>query len=334
MIPDFPPNFQSLRALYADFHPRFEFRRDSFSEFFAYYLKQVSRRDLEKILVTDDDKTKEFKTQLKQRHFYRSATCFYRSFDLFLAFISLQGSSFGSWAEVTGYYSRFYFIQAFLNLLQANWFSFADELPVDGLVDSNDRRFFVYHTGEAVTFLSNSELVGAVGGGKKRGSHQGWWRIYGCLRELEDFPDIEALGFVLGEGYFNPARRNEVNYSHEYIRGFPELEWFDATPESMMSHFSFQHRRYDRDITNIDRFFEGFDPADCDVGDFYGDEAQMLWCSVDCYLRVLVALGIKQDFITVSEIEALARAHFQDDFPVLIRGIVTSIREVLEAGGS
>ena len=72
----------------------------------------------------------------------------------------------------------------------------------------------------------------------------------------------------------------------------------------MMAQFSCQHRRGDRDITNIDRFFDDCDPEGCDEGDFYGDEAQTLWCSVDCYLRFLSALKIRQDFVTVEKLEA------------------------------
>jgi hypothetical protein len=87
----------------------------------------------------------------------------------------------------------------------------------------------------------------------------------------------------------------------------------------------------DRDITNIDRFFGDCDPENCDEGDFYGDEAQMLWCSVDCYLRFLSALKIRQDFVSVERLEALATAHFEDRFPNLLKGIITSTREALNA---
>jgi len=80
---------------------------------------------------------------------------------------------------------------------------------------------------------------------------------------------------------------------------------------------------------HLDRFFGDCDPENCDEGDFYGDEAQMLWCSVDCYLRLLSALGIRQDFISVEKLEALATAHFAGQFPNLLKGIVTSTREAL-----
>jgi hypothetical protein len=93
-----------------------------------------------------------------------------------------------------------------------------------------------------------------------------WWSIYKSLGQLGDYPQFEALEFVLSNGYYNPASRNEVNYSHEYVQAFPELEWFDSATDSMMAQFSCQNRRGDRDITNIDRFFGDRDPEDCDEG--------------------------------------------------------------------
>jgi hypothetical protein len=57
----------------------------------------------------------------RQRMFYRSSVALYRSFQLFLAFLALERRYFRTWAGVTGYYSRFYFIQALLNLLFSSW---------------------------------------------------------------------------------------------------------------------------------------------------------------------------------------------------------------------
>ena len=97
------------------------------------------------------------------------------------------------------------------------------------------------------------------------------------------------------------------------MRAFPELEWFDSATESMMTQFSCQFP-WELDITNIGRFFADLDPEDSDLGDFYGDEAQMAWCSADCYLRFLSALEIRHDFVTVEKLEALAAVHFEDRF--------------------
>jgi len=267
--------------------------------------------------------------QLKQRHFYRSATSFYRAYDLFLAFLALQRSQFGSWAEITGYYSRFYFIQSFLNLLQASWFGMEDSIPREGLANPNDRKFFAFNTGSQVIFLRERELLNAIGLRDRLGSHAIWWKLYECLGALETYPQLESLEFVLSNGYFNVEKRNEVNYSHEYIRGFPELEWFDTDVRNMMGHFRFQSPRSDRDITDINRFFEDIPDEDADEGDFYSDEAQMLWCSIDCYLRVLRALQIQQSFITQEKLEALAEAHLRNVLPRMCSGIITGVGESL-----
>jgi hypothetical protein len=96
------------------------------------------------------------------------------------------------------------------------------------------------------------------------------------------------------------------------IFGFPELEWFDSVPEQMMNHFRFQQTRDDRDIIDIDRFFENVDPGHADPADFYSDEAQILWCSVDCYLRILRAFEIRQNFVCSEKLAAFARPHLRD----------------------
>lgn len=328
MIPNFPPSFPQIQELYRDFEPLFEYRRQSFSEWWVHYLGQVDLDAFAAEINSNSVDARELRRQLKQRHFYRSATCFYRSFDLFLSYLSLQSRKFGTWAEVSGYYSRFYFTQALLNLFQASWFGSEDSIPRDNLVDRRDRRFFVYNSGAEFTFLREAELITALGG-TRQGSHAIWWSIYSQLGRMQDPPQIDSLNFVLGDAYFNPQQRNEVNYSHEYIRGFPELEWFDSGLESMRAHFRFQPRRSDRDITDIDRYFEGFDPESVDVGDFYSDEGQVLWCSIDCYLRILSALVIRQDFIAVDKLEFLTRTHIGDELPRMADGIVLGVREAL-----
>jgi hypothetical protein len=330
MIPSFPPKFADLSTQYVGFRAEFEMRRASFPQLLAEYLRQVSLVDLQNELAKNDALAVEIKNQLKQRHFYKSATCFYRSFDLFLAYLSLQKRMFGTWAEVTGYYSRFYFVQGFLNLLQANWFSHEERVPAPGLINPKDSSFFIYNTGTQILLLSERDLYRTLAAGSKRGSHQIWWEIYSNLGNLGDYPQFESLQFVLSDGYFNPRRRNEVNYSHEYVRAFPELEWFDAATGSMLAQFQCQSHRADRDITDINRFFADMNDEDCDPGDFYGDDAQMLWCSIDCYLRLLSSLKINQDFVTAEKIEALADAHFGDEFPILRRGISIAMREALQ----
>jgi hypothetical protein len=304
--------------------------RISFPQFLAQYLDQVSSADLQNELTKNDAVAIELKSRLLQRHFYKSATCFYRSLDLFFAYLALQTKQFGTWAKVTGYYSRFYFVQGFLNLLQANWFSGEEQIPTAGLVNPKDKSLFIYNTGSGIRCLSANDMPKFLGAGFNGGSHRIWWSLYSSLGDLPDYPQFESLSFVLSDGYFNPRQRNEVNYSHEYVRAFPELEWFDSGTENMLSQFHYQPRREDRDITDIDRFFEDMAQEDCDQSDFYGDEAQMLWCSIDCYLRLLSSLEIKQDFITAEKIDALAVAHFKNEFPNIRKGIGISVREALQ----
>jgi hypothetical protein len=121
-IPDFPPSYSNLQNLYRGFEPVYEHQRESFAEWWMHYLGQVNLAQFEGEINSASESGASLRNQLIQRHFYRSATSFYRSFDLFLSYLSLQYRKFGTWSEVTGYYSRFYFIQAFLNLLQCGWF--------------------------------------------------------------------------------------------------------------------------------------------------------------------------------------------------------------------
>jgi hypothetical protein len=90
--------------------------------------------------------------------------------------------------------------------------------------------------------------------------------------------------------------------------------------------------RADRDITNIDRFFEGSDPADADVGDFMGDDAQILWCSLGLYLSFVKALKIEQNFVRTDTIAALVEVHLKRDAPRIMEGIVRSTDEILQDG--
>jgi hypothetical protein len=123
-----------------------------------------------------------------------------------------------------------------------------------------------------------------------------------------------------------------VNYGFEYLQGgFIELDWFDSGAKQLLSHFMPYPRR-DRDVTDIDRFFEGHDPENVDVGDFYGDEAQMLWCSIKTYLEMLAELGFEQRFVLVENIAALAEIHLGNDYPNLMRGILIAAEEILKQG--
>ena len=99
----------------------------------------------------------------------------------------------------------------------------------------------------------------------------------------------------------------------------------------MLNHFNCWPRA-DQDITDIDRFFEGRDPEDIDEGDFYGDEAQIIWCSLMGYLQMLKALEIKQRLVLTETIAALSELHIGEEYPDLLQGIVRSTAERLQDG--
>lgn len=146
-----------------------------------------------------------------------------------------------------------------------------------------------------------------------------------------DYP-LEHLSFVLSRLVFNPEQRNNANYDFEYLGGgFIELDWFDSGARQMMSHFM-PHPRPDRDITNIDRFFNGSSPEDCDPADFYADDSQIPWCSLKTYLELIRSLDFRQNFILTENIAALAEVHLGNDYPGLMAGILLSAEETLQTG--
>jgi hypothetical protein len=250
----------------------------------------------------------------RQRLFYRGCTAFYRCLQLFFAYLSLERHCFRTWAIVTGYYSRFFFIQAFVNLLLANF-------------DAEQKHIFFYD-GKQVHCLERNQLSPTL---KKAFSHEAWWQLLEAIKIPKDF-EFEHTEFVLSRLGLSPQYRNRVNYGFEYLQGgFIELEWFDSGARQLLSHFN-PWPRPDQDVTNIDRFFEGEEPGNVDVGDFYGDEAQILWCSIKTYLQMLTALGFKQQFVLVENIAALAEIHIGKDYPTLMRGILTSAEETLKQG--
>ena len=152
-----------------------------------------------------------------------------------------------------------------------------------------------------------------------------------AIKIPHDF-ELEHGEFVLSRLAFSPQSRNNVNYDFEYLGGgFIELDWFDSGAVQMINHFM-PYPRSDRDVTDMARFFEDDDSEDVDVGDFYGDDAQMVWCSIKTYLEMLAALGFKQNFILVENIAALAEIHLANDYPKLMRGVLLSAEETLKQG--
>lgn len=308
-IPDFPPAFADLKKSYADFEPRWEHNRESFEVMMSEIFEEGNTpADLEALLNGDGW------NWYRQRLFYRSCTAFYRCLQLFFAYLVLERRCFRSWATVTGYYSRFFFIQAFLNLMLTTF-------------DAELRHLF-YFDGKRVRCMEKNQLSPTL---KKAFSHEAWWQLMEAIKTPSDF-NFEHTGFVLSRLTYSPHQRNRANYGFEYLQGgFIELDWFDSGAKQLLSHFM-PYPRQDRGITDIDRFFEGYNPENVDVGDFYGDEAQMLWCSIKTYLELLTALGFKQDFVLVENIAALAEIHLNNDYPNLMRGILIEAEKTLKQG--
>lgn len=243
--------------------------------------------------------------------FYRGAAAFYRSLQLFLGYLTLDRHCYRTWAEVTAYYSRFYFIQAFLNLTLSTHLSVG-------------KKTFIFFDGTRVVCKPDKNLPEAF----RRGSHEMWWSLMEAVKS-PDYP-CDELGFILSRLVFNPERRNTVNYGYEYLfGGFNELDWFDSGPEQMLSHFM-PRPRADEDITDIDRFF---DPEDVDVGDFYGDvEPQIIWSSLLGYLQLLRSLRFQQTFVKTETIITLCDLHIGAEYPILIQGIAKSVDGCLQDG--
>jgi hypothetical protein len=309
-IPGFPPAFADLKKAYSGFVPRWEHARDSFEvTVLSLFKKGASPADFERDLSTGEGWD-----WYRQRMFYRSCTAFYRSLQLFLGYLVLERRCFRSWAEVTGYYSRFFFIQSFLNLMLASF-------------DAEQKHVFLFD-GAQVRCLERNQLSPTL---KKASNHEAWWQLMEATKIPVDF-DFEHLEFVLMGLAHAPHDRNRVNYGFEYLGGgFIELEWFDSGAKQLLAQMMPYPRR-DQDVTDMDRFFEGQDPENVDVGDFYGDEAQILWCSIKTYLQMLAELDFKQQFILVENIAALAEIHLGNDYPNLMRGILIESEKTLKQG--
>jgi hypothetical protein len=301
-----PLTFDQVRTYYGSFVAKWQYHGAFPDEHWSRYLQTSTIEALLESLNTNEGQE-----SYRQGMFYRSSAAFYRSLQLFCAFITLERRHYKTWAEVSAYYSRFFFIQAFLNLIGISWFKNA----------------LVFWDGAQVRRIPAKQLHGPP---KGHGSHEIWWQLMESLRRPE-YP-LEHIDFVLSRAYFDPAQRNRVNYQFEYIwGGFNELSWFDSGPHQLMSHFM-PIGRADRDITNIDRFFEGYDPENVDVGDFMGDDAQVLWCSLRLYLSFVNALKIEQHFVRTDTIAALVEVHLKRDAPKIMQGIIRSSDEILRDG--
>jgi hypothetical protein len=311
-LPDFPPTFETLKAYYAGFTPKWESRRDSFEVRIADWLKTTELVD-----ILTEFNSEEGLQWFKQRMFYRSATAFHRSLQLFLSFLTLDRHCYHTWSQVTAYYSRFYFIQALLNLSGCTCLN----VPVE---QKKSVAAVIYFDGKSVQHTPVSKLPKAF----HTSSHELWWSVMEAMK-TPDYP-IEHLSFILSRFTFSPEQRNRINYSFEYHSGgFIELDWFDSGADQMLNYFM-PHPRQDEDITDIDRFFEAANPEDADEGNFYGDDAQIIWCSLISYLQLVKSLNFTQGFIKTETIIALCDLHIGAEFPNIAQGIAQSVHNVLQ----
>jgi hypothetical protein len=313
-IPSFPPTFEQLKKVYDGFTPKWEHNRRSFDEEVGKFLSGGKTLDDCQNGLNDPNGLAWF----KQRMFYRSTTGFYRALQLFLGYLTLDKHCYRTWADVTAYYSRFYFIESFLNLILSTYLN----------LGKRGQRAFIFFDGNQIICTPQEKLSPLL---TRKRSHDMWWSLMEALKS-PDYP-CEHLDFVLSKLVFNPERRQELNYDYDYVGGgFPELNWFDSGSwKQMYSHFM-PHPRQDADITDIDRFFGDSDPEDCDEGDFYGDDAQIIWCSLIVYLQLMKALGFQQHFVRTETIVWLSHLHIGKEYPAILQGIAQATSEVLNDG--
>lgn len=262
--PDFPLPLRDLQKAWEGFTAEREFHRVSFGEWLEHLFPQADVPAIEAMLSGVSGQPH---PALLQRHFYWSTTCFVRCFHLFLSYLVLDARGLHSWSIVTGYYSRFYFAKALLNLWFSTWVWAETQTP-KGM---KTQQYLLYTGTGGVRLLMGKGIPGSLRPRELNGS---WWSLFAQLQHLPDFP--EEFGYVLTDTTFDQERRHEVNYSDRWMKGFPELEWFDHTLDQMLAHAGFFRGRQDRDFTDIDRYFERYSPEDADPADFYTDPVQSL----------------------------------------------------------
>ncbi|HEX8691406.1 MAG TPA: hypothetical protein VF746_03100 [Longimicrobium sp.] len=150
-FPDFPLPLRDLKTAWEGFSPEREFHRVAFGDWLEYLLPQADVPALEAALTGASGRPD---SALLQRHFYWSATCFVRCFHLFLSYLVLDVRGLYSWGVVTGYYSRFYFAKALLNLWLSTWVWAETQTP-KGL---RPQQFLLYMGTGGVRLLSGNGI--------------------------------------------------------------------------------------------------------------------------------------------------------------------------------
>jgi hypothetical protein len=299
-------------------------RRATMSEYVRYKLEGISPALDHQVFRSPNGLSWSVDPDLLQRHFAWSATCFTRSYHLMLAYLVLAERGLSSWATVTGYYSRFYNAKALVNLCLASWVD-VDLRPANGGPKDGKRLKFLLFTGDDGTRLIERRRVCQSLLPNK--SHECWWRLLDQLRHIPDLPESDAINSALQPWPFTSDRRNELNYSDVWMQGFPELEWFDVSVEQMLAHMSFASSRQDQDFTNIDRYFEGLDPENVDVADYYTDPVVALWQPIAAYLDLVNLLLPMQAVLTAPKLIALAKRALGHTMPVTLDGLCQGVLE-------
>ncbi|MGE7907525.1 hypothetical protein ACQKNS_24455 [Peribacillus sp. NPDC094092] len=296
-------DYAILKQDYECFKPYFEMHRQSIEKLFYHYLNQGNSKDLNVFLERNTDK--EITNEFKQKFIYNSTVCFYRSFDLFLALITLESRKFNTWSEVTAYYSKFYIIKAICFLFQRGYIVMKsyDKEP---LKDKNDKKFFFYFDTKLQLFnQKNTEYNELFKNGI--GSHQVWWALLNSLKGVDGIKN-ERFNFVLDQYLTNPSIRNEVNYSLEYLEGFHELEWFDSNIQERFNRINYPTSNI-RDFTSKERYYQNTHPEEIDEGDYYTDIRVYIWESLLCYLEVFRDLLGDNFLLRKENIEYLLEVH-------------------------
>ncbi|PGS49897.1 hypothetical protein [Bacillus sp. AFS041924] len=318
-------DYEILKQDYECFKPYFELHRQSIEKLFYHYLNQGNSKDLNEFFEKNLDK--EITNEFKQKFIYNSTVCFYRSFDLFLALVTLESRKFNTWSEVTAYYSKFYIIKAICFLFQRGHMVL-NSLGSRPLNDKNDKKFFFYFDTKLQLFNHKTpEYKELFKNGK--GSHQVWWSLLNSLKGIVGIKN-ERFNFVLDQYLTNPSIRNEVNYSLEYLEGFHELEWFDSNIQDRFNRMNYTDSNKLRDFTSKERFYQNTHPEQIDEGDYYTDIRVFIWESLLCYLEIFKDLLGDNFLLKRENIEYLLEAHqFKEISTSLEDSMKTELKRIL-----
>lgn len=323
--------YSALKEQYRNFEPYFEMHRESINHLFEQLLSQGDTQELNEYLQRTGDQ--DVHNEIRQKLVYHSTLCFFRSFDLMLAYISLNDKRFHTWSEVTAYYSKFYIIKAICFLLQRGYVTInfdKREKLVDNKNDSNF--YFLYNSSGFKTYNSSTSLYKQLRAepntNRNYGSHQIWWKLLETVKDINGIDNkFERVVFLLDHNWTNPKQRNQINYSLEYLEGFKELDWFDANLEG---HHSWRYKDQ-RDFTSKEKFFEYVNPEDIDLEDYYTDLRVYLWESLMCYLEIYKDLIGQNSIFRIENIHYLLEIHeINETIPRLSCSMKNMINEIFE----